>query len=98
MKFLVALHVFIDTNIYLSFYHYTDDDLEALKNSSQHLINAVSFCIYLTMRGLNFDETERRKSPMPFGNSKLRNTVSKFPQLVQLDANHTALSVAERIL
>lgn len=31
MDFLTAKHVFIDTNVLLSFYHYSGDDLEELK-------------------------------------------------------------------
>ncbi|MEK7619946.1 MAG: PIN domain-containing protein [Patescibacteria group bacterium] len=92
----MALHVFIDTNIYLSFYHYTDDDLEALKK----LVTALDqrgIVLYLPDHARSeFRRNRETKIADAIREFQLRNTVSKFPQLVQLDANHTALSVAAR--
>jgi len=54
----MAKHVFIDTNIFLNFYRYSNDDLEELKKIS-HLIKEKEIVLYITQQVV--DEFNRNR-------------------------------------
>jgi predicted nucleic acid-binding protein len=71
------LHLFIDTNIFLSFYAYTNDDVEELRKLIS-LIKTNQLKLYLT--GQVRDEFNRNRE------AKLRDSLREFRKLVVSDS------------
>lgn len=76
----MAIHLFIDTNVYLKFYHYSNDDLEEL-NKLQVLLDNDKLELYLPEQVVNeFQrnrDTKLADALKTFNTSKLD---SQFPQ------------------
>ncbi len=65
-------HIFIDTNIFLNFYRYSNDDLEELKKIS-HLINEGEIILYITQQVV--DEFTRNRD------SAVTESYKKFDEI-----------------
>ena len=76
----MAIHLFIDTNVYLKFYHYSNDDLEEL-NKLQVLLDNEKLELYLPEQVMNeFQrnrDTKLADALKTFNSSKLD---TQFPQ------------------
>lgn len=76
----MAIHLFIDTNVYLKFYHYSNDDLEEL-NKLQVLLDNDKLELYLPEQVINeFNrnrDTKLADALKTFNSLKLSN---QFPQ------------------
>ena len=76
----MAIHLFIDTNVYLKFYHYSNDDLEEL-NKLQVLLDNDILELYLPQQVIN--EFERNRDTKLADALKTFNSLrlnNQFPQ------------------
>ncbi len=74
------MHVFIDSNIFLSFYHFTKDDLKELKKLVDSIKNQ-SITLYLPEQVIN--ETRRNRATKindTFDNLKNCFHLKRFPK------------------
>ena len=77
----MATHLFIDTNIFLAFYHYTSDDLEELSKLS-HLLGQNEINLYLPEQVIQeFRRNRENKISASLQNLRGQTLALRFPQL-----------------